>query len=264
MRLVSYNILDGGEGRADPLGEVIHAARPDVIALIEADDEAVIARLANRFKMDVITGRGQRHAVALLTRWPITESINHAALVDGFEACLLEVTVEPPNAPPLPIGVLHLHSHATDADEQIRAGQLDVVLKAFARHRASGTLHLLCGDFNANAPTQQIDLSLAHPTTRREAQSNIDLKAHVTDVGVPRRAIARLLQEGYLDTFRAHDARRADTTGSFTTQHPQQRVDYVFAHGHDVAPRIVDAWIEQDRLAKYASDHFPVGVEIRL
>jgi endonuclease/exonuclease/phosphatase family metal-dependent hydrolase len=26
--------------------------------------------------------------------------------------------------------------------------------------------------------------------------------------------------------------------------------------------RIKSAWIEQDRLAKYASDHFPVGVEI--
>jgi hypothetical protein len=26
--------------------------------------------------------------------------------------------------------------------------------------------------------------------------------------------------------------------------------------------RLKDAWIEYDRLAKYASDHFPVGVEI--
>ena len=34
MRLVSYNILDGGEGRADPLAEVIEAQRPDVIGLV--------------------------------------------------------------------------------------------------------------------------------------------------------------------------------------------------------------------------------------
>jgi endonuclease/exonuclease/phosphatase family metal-dependent hydrolase len=36
-------------------------------------------------------------------------------------------------------------------------------------------------------------------------------------------------------------------------------VDYIFTFGID-SPR--DAWIEQDRLARYASDHFPVGVEI--
>ena len=31
MRVVSYNILDGGEGRADPLAEVLIARRPDVV-----------------------------------------------------------------------------------------------------------------------------------------------------------------------------------------------------------------------------------------
>ena len=34
MRIVSYNILDGGEGRADPLAEVIEAQRPEVVALV--------------------------------------------------------------------------------------------------------------------------------------------------------------------------------------------------------------------------------------
>jgi len=34
MRVVSYNILTGGEGRADPLAEVLLAQRADVIALV--------------------------------------------------------------------------------------------------------------------------------------------------------------------------------------------------------------------------------------
>ena len=38
MRIVRYNILDGGEGRADPLAEVIEAQRPDLVALVEATD----------------------------------------------------------------------------------------------------------------------------------------------------------------------------------------------------------------------------------
>ena len=35
MRLVSYNILDGGTGRADKLADVIAAQRADLVALIE-------------------------------------------------------------------------------------------------------------------------------------------------------------------------------------------------------------------------------------
>jgi len=38
-------------------------------------------------------------------------------------------------------------------------------------------------------------------------------------------------------------------------------VDYIFTYGID-ARRLKNAKVEQDRLAKYASDHFPVMVEI--
>ena len=77
--------------------------------------------------------------------------------------------------------------------------------------------------------------------------------------GVPRRVIQRLFDVGYVDSLHAFKPQYAIRAGSFTTQHPGQRVDYIFTFGAD-APR--DAWIEQDRLARYASDHFPVGVEL--
>lgn len=54
MRIVSYNILDGGEGRADPLAEVIQAQRPDVVALVEADVPATVERIARRLSMDFV------------------------------------------------------------------------------------------------------------------------------------------------------------------------------------------------------------------
>lgn len=254
MRLVSYNILDGGEGRADPLGEVIEAAQPDLVTLIEADDAAVIERIARRLKMDFVVGKGKKHSVALLSKWTILESINHAALNDGFTACLLEATVQPPTGDALPLGLVHLHAHAAEADERTRETQLQILLNAFARHRQSNTPHLLCGDFNSNAPTQRIDFAQAHLTTRDEAKAN--------GGDVPRRVVAAIEAAGYVDTLRAFDAAYADAHGSFTTQHPQQRVDYIF--GFNVPrQRIASAWIEYDRLAKYASDHFPIGVELR-
>jgi ABC-type sulfate transport system substrate-binding protein len=42
VRVLSYNILDGGGGRADLLAGVIEGERPDVVAMVEADDVAVI------------------------------------------------------------------------------------------------------------------------------------------------------------------------------------------------------------------------------
>ena len=98
MRIVSYNILDGGEGRADPLAEVIEAQRPDLVCLVEADVPEVVERIANRLKMDFIRAVGKKHASALLSRWPILESINHGQLQPNLRSSLLEATVRHPGS----------------------------------------------------------------------------------------------------------------------------------------------------------------------
>ena len=46
MRLLTYNIREGGVGRVDALAEVIDAARPDVVALQEAREPAMVERIA--------------------------------------------------------------------------------------------------------------------------------------------------------------------------------------------------------------------------
>ena len=254
MRIVSYNILDGGEGRADPIAEVIEAQRADIVCLVEADDTAVLDRIAGRLKMDLVHAPGNAHASALLSRWPIRESINHAPLHKDFEKSLLEATVvEPGTGREWTVGVAHLHAHATEADERQRERELDTLLKIFSVHRAAGRPHLLAGDFNANSPHQQIDPARTKPRTQKEWAANGNQ--------LPRRVVQTLLDAGYLDTLHAFDPAAAATTGTFSTQFPGQRVDYLFTHGIDRS-QIRRAWVEQDRLAKYASDHFPVGLEL--
>jgi exodeoxyribonuclease-3 len=264
VKLVSYNILDGGEGRADPLAEVILAQGPDVVALVEAQDSAVLERIASRLKMDFILGEhhrkggeGRRQAAALLSRWPISETINHAPLHADAPKSLLEATVIDPAGRQWTVGVVHLHARATLADEKRRRAELDVVLGAFAVHRQANRPHILCGDFNATAPTQRVDPDRCKPKTRKEWKANGKM--------LTRRAVQKILAAGYTDTLHAVAPADADLEGgkdgTFTTQHPGQRIDYIFTFGID-RPAIRRAWIEHDRLAKYASDHFPVGVEI--
>jgi endonuclease/exonuclease/phosphatase family metal-dependent hydrolase len=289
MRLVSYNILDGGEGRADPLAEVIEAQRADIVCLVEADNLEVIERIANRLKMDFIHAPGRKSAAALMSRWPISKTINHGLLLsrssttkalspalsqstgkggnslssspstlaedrgEGPEKCFLEAEVIETTNRVWTIGVLHLHAHAREEDEQQRERETDGGLDAFARHRSTNRPHLLIGDFNSNSPAQQIDPVRCYPTTREEW--------HANGGQIPRRVVQKILDAGYVDTFAAFDPNAAKNNGTFTTQFPGQRVDYVFSFGFENSS-IRNAWIEYDRLAKYASDHFPIGVEI--
>lgn len=252
MRIFSYNILDGGEGRADPLAEVIEAQRADLVALIEADNADVLERISKRLKMDLIVAHGTRHAVALLSRWPIVHTINHGKLRKKPD-CLLEALIRTPANEMLTLGVLHLHAHAREQDEEIREEELDNLLEIFEPHRRARRPHLLLGDFNSNSPFQHIEIERCKPGTREEWRQN---GGHI-----PRRAVEKILTAGYFDSYYTLHPEQAKTTGTFSTQYPGQRVDYIFTQAIPTS-RLKSAWIEQDRLAKYASDHFPIGLEI--
>jgi endonuclease/exonuclease/phosphatase family metal-dependent hydrolase len=253
MRIVSYNILDGGEGRADPIAEVIEAQRPDVVALVEAEDLTVVERIAKRLKMDFVHAPGNSHASVLMSRWTIRESINHAALRPELEKSLLTATVATPELGDVSFGVVHLHAHGREADEAQRERELAVLLDVFRADRDAKRPHIICGDFNANAPSQQIDPARTKERTRKDWAANGGM--------LPRRVVRTMLDAGYVDSLHAVERDTAETTGTFSTQFPGQRVDYIFTHGIDL-PRLRRGWIEQDRLATYASDHYPVGLEI--
>ena len=253
MKILSYNILDGGADRVDLLAAVIGAQQPDVVALVEADDAAVVEQLAGKLGMDFIHAPGHTHASALLSRLPIVRTVNHALLRAGLEKSLLEAAVMDPELGEVTLGVVHLHARSYEADEDVRERELDVVLDVFARHRAANRPHLLCGDFNANAPYQRIDPAKCKPKTRAawEAQGG----------QLPRRVVRRLLDAGYVDTLHAVAPEAGESEGTFTTEFPGQRVDYIFAFGVD------HAWINAAGIvtaspAAEASDHFAVVAEI--
>ena len=254
MRLISYNIYNGGEGRADPIAEVIEAQHADVVALVEANVPEVTQRIARRLKMDFVVGEGDGHHVALLSRWPIVESVNHA-LVSGIKRSCLEATVRDAAGVEWTFGVVHLPAGAKNEDEQTRLPEIEKILKVFAPHRLAGRGHVLCGDFNSNSPQQLIDPSRCREKTRAAWKDNGGV--------LPREVVGRILGEGYVDAHVAVNGQENPLVGSFDTQFPGQRVDYCFTFG--IAPKYIErAWVEQDRLAKFASDHFPIGVEIRV
>src|SRR5438477_4820590 len=72
MRVMTWNIWDGGAARISLIAELIANASPDVLLLNEADDETVVADLAARSSYHYLwaRGSGDKH-IALLTRLPV-------------------------------------------------------------------------------------------------------------------------------------------------------------------------------------------------
>jgi endonuclease/exonuclease/phosphatase family metal-dependent hydrolase len=251
MRIVSYNILNGGQGRADPLTEVILAQRADVVVLVEADDPDVVRHIARRLNMDFVHADAGSHAGAILSRWPMKMSINHAATEGHWMNAFVEAHVIDPAGVEWPIVGVHFAAHASLEREQLRERQLHDLFRRL-KH-LQGKPHILAGDFNANAPSQQIDPARCYPGTQQKWIDNGGL--------LPRRLVGKLLDAGYVDTLHTIAPDLADVTGTYTTHSPGQRIDYIFTHGIERS-RIRSAWIERDRLAQYTSDHFPIGAEI--
>lgn len=272
MRIVSYNILDGGVGRADPIAEVLLAQRPDVVGLAEADDPAVLDRIAWRLGFDWIAAEGRKgRTAALLTRGRILESINHTARLEASTAAarraagsasgspsrpprsFLEATIELDGAS-MAFALVHTTAKASERRERKREEEIATALEILADGRATGAPHILLGDFNATSPIQQLERDRLPDASRKYFDKYGDLS---------RRAIDEILTAGYIDTLAAHDPESARCAATFTTLQPGQRIDYIFTFG---IPReqIKSAWIETDRLATYASDHYPIGAEVAL
>jgi endonuclease/exonuclease/phosphatase family metal-dependent hydrolase len=253
MRLLSYNILDGGTDRLDLLLQVISAQNPDIIALVEADDPRIVEKISERLEMDSICGDGRKHGAAILSRWRIFQSINHALLRPEFADACLEATIDRPGGASWTIAAIHLHARARESDEDIRLREIDAILDIFADRRQRNVPHILAGDFNANSPIQIIDPQKCKPRTREDFAAN--------GGKLPRRAVEKLLADGYLDSLQAVRGDEAGKIGSFTTEYPGQRVDYIFTFGID-PQTFADAKVVQDDPAAIASDHFPAFLQI--
>ncbi len=251
MRISVYNLHNGGTGRADPLAEVLLAGLPDVVVATESTDEAVLARLASRLGMDLATAGGESGSVSVLTRGEMVHSINHSALWaegqrgewDGQVPAVLEAVVRLPLGSEMHVFGVELSAGVGEHAERFRVGQVRRILELTAQLRRESRPHVVAGTLHTVSPLQVIDPSRAEPEFARV---------------VGRECAGLLTREGYADAFAEVNAESVAGAGTYSTQRPGVRLDYVFAHG--VLTR--SSRIETDRLATYASDHYPLLAEL--
>ena len=224
MRLVTWNIWNGGEDRVDAIERVLREQDPDVVALQEANDRHAVEHLAASLEMQLVYGEANtEYAVAWLSRLPIAHSENHRLPV--LEKTLLEVEVGGRR-----LFTTHLSAGRTPADEPRRIAEAEAIVSAMG-----AGADVLVGDLNAVHPRDEV----GSPPPEQELE-------HVS-----RRPVELVLEAGFVDSFR--ELHPVDRGWTYVAWQPWARLDYVFARE---LPRSCEV-VESD-----ASDHFALVAEL--
>jgi exodeoxyribonuclease-3 len=253
VRFLTYNIREGGIGRAEQIAEVIREADADFVALQEARDPETVQRVAS---LAGYPRHGSRpgHSTGFLSRvgvrdvaWRHPPRTRHA---------LLEVSLEEG----LPrVFVLHLRAWFSRWSEQRRArelrGLLEGIREQLLREENAFAFHLLAGDFNALAPGEKFDPSPMPAWIR----SMVWLSGR----DIARSTIEMMRTDGYVDAWRCvHPDAELDPGYTFPVWHPHVRLDYVFVPSA-YASQVRSCEVRRSpAIVRAASDHFPLLVEL--
>jgi exodeoxyribonuclease-3 len=253
VRLLTYNIREGGVGRAELIAEVIKAAGPDVVALQEARDPVVVERIA---KLVGFRHFGSRlsHSTGFLSNVPV---ISHAwRHPPRTRHALLEVVLGD-GYPRL--FVLHLRAWFSKWSERQRArelrGLLDGIQEQLKREKRAFAFHVLAGDFNALAPGEAFDSSPMPAWIRG--------MIWLSGRDIARSTIEMMKSDGYVDAWRALYADHKNDPGyTFPVWNPHVRLDYVFTPA-EFGSRFTACEVRRTpEQVQSASDHLPLLVEI--
>jgi len=252
MKLVTFNILDGGVdrfgSRLDFILGAINAAKPDFLALQEtiASDGDSLGLV-----QQISRNTGLQHYA--LSRGPAQESTaQYQYRVASLSCYPLKRVVTLPD-PPIksaalhtvidsPLGELSICNVHLDAySEDIRLQQLEIILKL----RPECGQQILLGDLNSVTSVDQYDPETLQVEPRFDVveqlkRDYVDVAAHV---GL-----------GDRDTHPTPSSRNR----TFTVP---VRVDYILA-SHSLTARIKSAAVIKTPDSEQASDHYPIEVTL--
>lgn len=250
LKIVCYNILDGGLGRLDPIYETLLYLNADVVGLCEADDPKGVRYLAEKLGMEFVTAEGtEGRGVALLSRRPIERMVNLSVKYPILNRGALEAVITWRGAP-LRIVLTHLQSGPSEADEGLRIEQV----KAVQRELDGPSLPTLwMGDLNCAAQHHPFDHNAASPKLRQRLAERGRTKPDSS-------AVDLLLDAGWVDAY--HRLNVLEPMHTYTTGFPCSRFDYIMLNAA-LAPDLTSSGVEQGGFAPYCSDHYPVWIKLK-
>jgi exonuclease III len=251
LRILSYNILAGGEDRLPLIARIIQQQQPDVVALMEARNRPNAEALAQQLGMSLTFGEAnnsnQNHVV-WMSHLPMIHSENHRLPV--LSKTLLEIQILWEETP-VALFATHLQAGQNHESEHYRIAEIQAILELLHSH--SNQLHAMVGDLNTIHPSDQPNTPMYITALRAKG-------VEAPDPRFPGKVIPFLLEAGYVDCYRALHPTTAGYT--FPTPYRALRIDYIFASPM-FAQRLYACDIVTGEDAEKASDHFPIWAEFR-
>lgn len=241
LRLLSYNIRKGGDGRETLLAAVIRDCGPDLVVLQEATNIEVVKRIAEATQMQHWGARAG-YSLGFLSKNEICEYRWHEPA--GLRRALLEIKLAS-----ITVYGVHLRAIHSNWTERGRVRELASLLNTIKGDKESS--HVLAGDFNTLAPGEALD-------TRR-LPKRLRILAWTLGGRIRFRMIGMLIDAGYRDGYRSL---HTDNGYTFPVWDPHVRLDYIFLPQQFVG-RLKECRVMSDvPNAPQASDHFPLLAEI--
>ena len=248
LRVMTYNILDGGEGRESHILEVIRTSKPDVVILQEIFTEEFLQFLSQALGMKYCMGTGNRkRKVALLSKLPVLsfKSYHPKFLIwNNF----IDAQIEYESNKAIRIIGVHLIPNLGVLFEIWRYWEAKYVVNHIKKYPDERCL--LAGDFNAIAPGE---------ITRTENMpARLRWTIYLQGNRVYHFSIGLLLSAGLTDCYRLLNS---DDGLTLPPPKPNARLDYIFANT-ELKPYLEKCWVVREpNVVDLASDHYPVMAE---
>ncbi len=250
LRVMTYNIWDGGDDRLERIRGVIEGVRPDVLALEEAGEQQRMEQFADALGMTLAYGAANgKWRLAWLSRLPIAAKASYTfpALTKSLEQIEVVLGRDAGAALRGAFG-----AERSEKGEEERAGEVRAILQVMAQQRGTtpDAIQALVGDFNTLAPQA---VEPPHDGLSLEGRTRAKLI-----YGVPRQAIPLVLEANLFDCFQVQHPGEQGYT--FKSWEPVARLDYIFA-SESLAKRLRGCDRVTGGETAKASDHLPLWAE---
>jgi exodeoxyribonuclease-3 len=244
FRLLTYNIMRGGRGRADAIAAVINSCAPDLVMIQEATDPATLARIAEAAGMAQWRSY-HRQSLGFLSRRPVVSS--KWTRPRFSQHAFIEVV---PAGEQVRVFGVHLSAIHAAWTERRRLMELRSLLRAVKEHEEG--FHVLAGDFNTVAADEPLEIT--------DLPLRLRPLVWLSGGRIRWRTIQTVLDAGYVDGYRLTHGSKSGPT--LPTSNPRVRLDYVFVP-RAFAGRVVTCDVVRHEEAIRASDHFPLVADLR-
>ncbi|MBU2666289.1 endonuclease/exonuclease/phosphatase family protein [Actinoplanes bogorensis] len=252
---MTWNIKTGGRGRLEAIIAVINRERPDLLALQElrgweSGDARILRQIADAVDMVPHLARsflGQ--PVAVFVRAPL-EVTDRSAVRFRLHHAAAVVTVSTPMGP---LRVVSTHLNPFSPPRRRR----EAVWLAH-RYQPGAVPTVIAGDLNG------LDPGTDHTETLAPQPGFLRARHLAADGTADTRAVGAFLDAGYTDLWKVAGSGSpltVPTTRGGGREFSRMRLDYVLA-GPSIAAGAKDMVVVRGEETEFASDHYPVRVEL--